>query len=198
MATLLPLPFYLDVTLGVTNGRDFGHSHVEDDVPKSPTHYSRIVTYNESLVPTQIGFNYVGRTSAIGEEMQLWGVDLTSKIRTYGHLLGWSKRSFGKRELTFSGTTDQLLGGYAYLQHYITRDLAFGARYDYSTVTSSKIDNSHSGYEINLLYYSSEFAKVGLAYYHNQRDQEGRDEEATSQFIMQTAFILGAHPSHDF
>lgn len=198
VSSLLPLPFYMDVTIGVTNGRDFGHSHVEDDLPKSPTHYSRIVTYNDIVAPTQIGFNYVGRTSAIGEKMQLYGFDLTSKIRTYGHLTWLLQAELWKRELTLSGTTDELLGGYAYLQHYLTRDLAVGARYDYSTVTSTENDNSRGGYEINLLYFSSEFARVGLAYYHNQRDQEGRDKEETTQVLMQTAFILGAHPSHDF
>lgn len=197
-AALLPLPFYLDVTVGVTNGRDFGHSHVEDDLPKTPTHYSRMVTFTEAPgLPTQIGLNYVGRTSAIGEEMRLWGVDLTSKLRVYGHLRWLIQAELWQRELTLDGTTDELMGGYAYLQHYLTRTLALGARYDYSTVTSAD-DNSRTGYEINMLWSSSEFARLGLAVYHNQRDQKGRQTEKTDQVLLQTAFILGAHPSHDF
>lgn len=199
ISALVPAPFYLDVTVGVTNGRDFGHSHVEDELPKTPTHYTRVVTYNEVTgIPTQIGLNYVGRTSAVKEKMQLYGLDLTSKVRNLGKLSWLFQAELWKRELTLAGTTDEVIGAYAYLQHYFSKTLAVGARYDYSTVTSTDLDNERSGYEINLLYFSSEFAKLGIAYYHNQRDQEGRDLEKTSQFIMQTAFILGAHPSHDF
>ena len=198
VAALMPLPFYLDVTLGVTNGRDFGHSHVEDDVPRTPTHYSRVVTFTDAIgLPTQIGLNYVGRTSAIGEMMKLYGIDITGKIRVLGHMSWLVQAELWKRELTLEGTTDELVGGYGYLQHYLSRDLAVGVRYDYSSVTSAK-ENNRSGYEINMLYFSSEFARIGLAYYHNKREQKGRDHEETNQMLLQTAFILGAHPSHNF
>lgn len=197
-SALVPLPFYLDVTVGVTNGRDFGHSHVEDDLPKTPTHYSRIVTYAEPLgVPSQIGLNFVGRTSAVGEEMQLWGIDLTSKWRSLGYLSWLLQAELWKRQLKLGETSDVLIGGYTYLQHYITRSFALGARYDYSTVTSAD-DNERSGYEVNVIYRGSEFTKLGLAYYRNQREQTGRDDLETEQVLFQTAFILGAHPSHDF
>ena len=198
-AALLPLPFYLDLTVGVTNGRDFGHSHVEDDLPKTPTHYVRMVSFKEiGPMPTQFGVNFLGRTSAIGERMQLWGLDVAAKLRTYGHLSYLFQGELWKRQLTVLGSTDSIVGGYAYLQHYISRSWAVGARYDYSTVTSTKIDNKHHGYEVNLLYNSSEFARIGLAYYFNQKEQDGRQDETTKQVLLQTMFILGAHPSHDF
>ena len=38
---LAPLPFYLETTVGLTNGFTYGHAHNEGEKPRKPTHYAR-------------------------------------------------------------------------------------------------------------------------------------------------------------
>jgi hypothetical protein len=60
---LTPLPFYLDLTIGLTNGWTFGHAHGFGTFPQAPTHYLRALTYFDlpGKGGIQTGLNYVGR-----------------------------------------------------------------------------------------------------------------------------------------
>lgn len=197
-ASLLPLPFYLDLSLGVTNGNDFGHSHVEDKKPRTPTHYARLTTFFEpGGVQTQMALNYLARTSAVGEEMVMWGLDMTAKIKSFGRTKFLIQGELWQQEITLAGTKDKKQSGYGYVQYFATNNLAFGARYDYYTVASAS-SNSRTGQEYNLIYLNSEFSKFGLAYYKFSREQKNRDKESHAQIMLQTAFLLGAHPAHNF
>lgn len=195
---LLPLPIFLDLTVGVTNGRDFGHSHSEGERPDSPTHYLRLAGFGELLGwQQQVAVNYVGRTSSIGERMQLVGLDLTAKYKRYGRTLWLLQSEIWQRQLTLDGDIDRNQAAYVFAQYRLDQQWAFGLRYDYQTIPTAKKNHS-SAYEIDLSYYSSEYLKFVLGYYQYTQESFRQNQQRADQLLLQTAFILGAHPSHDF
>ena len=79
---LLPTSRYWDLTVGVTNGRTFGHSHGDGPIPLWPTTYARLATYLEPFSrPTEIGVSTLYRQANDGKKFTFAGLDLTSKLR---------------------------------------------------------------------------------------------------------------------
>ena len=80
---LLPLPQFVELTLGATSGWTFGHTHNEGAKPDIPTHYSRLATSFGvgKLGDAELGFNYVGRTSSENTRTTTLGLDFVTKKR---------------------------------------------------------------------------------------------------------------------
>ena len=72
-----------------------------------------------------------------------------------------------------------------------------GARLDYSSVISSG-DNYEMAVEADLTWQLSEFTRFNLAYYHYLSSSKFADDGKSNQILLQTVFILGAHPAHEF
>ncbi len=87
---LTPLPFYLDITLGVTSGFNFGHTHAAGTRPRTPTHYTRLATFLDSGENggIELGVNYLGWRATDGERLRLYGLDGAAKWNE-GKVLRW-------------------------------------------------------------------------------------------------------------
>lgn len=80
---LLPTPFYLDITVGVTSGHNYGHFHETGNRPAVPTHYVRMETFKalSGQSGVDIGLNFLKRSDSASEEMEIFGLDFLTKIK---------------------------------------------------------------------------------------------------------------------
>ena len=193
---LLPLPFFLELTLGLTNGYTFGHDHTAGQKPKLPTHYARAVTFKE--LPgdggAQIGVSYVGRRSDADQRLTLVGLDFTAKWKEakVTDLLIQSEVWHRTQQ------SEAALGFYVYPQKYLGENLFLGIRADYFSILNNGVKNFDVKLVPTLSYQSSEFAQFRIAY--NFKTDYFRDHFNPSSHMIegQAIFILGAHPAHDF
>ncbi len=203
---LLPLPFYLDLTIGLTSGYVFGHSHNEGKKPLTPTHYLRTVNFfNLFSLDTQLGVSYLNRISAEKESTRLVGLDLTVKKKNGRELTFLLQSETWFRQLEFEGAEEEKgLGSYLYPQIGLNPEWLLGMRFDYLTVLN-KTDargKSLSNYELGVIptitYKPSEFSKLRLSYNFVSKTMKGIDDKIDHSITLQSAFILGAHPAHNF
>jgi hypothetical protein len=204
---LLPLPFFLDLTVGLTNGFVYGHAHNEGEKPKQPTHYARLGTYFAVFGDggAQIGVNYLGRKAANNETMTLVGTDIVAKWRS-GAVIDFLLQSevWHRTRKPEAGEVEKSLGAYLLPQAALGSHLQFGIRLDYYSVltlkdvTGADIPNHELGIVPTLTYKASEFSSFRAAYSHGRVSQEGSKELRSDAFQVQTTFMLGAHPAHDF
>lgn len=207
LSYLLPLPRFVELTLGVTSGFTFGHTHVEGLKPDIPTNYARLATSFSAgqLGDAELGFNYVGRTSAENTETLILGLDFVAKkrdARTLKYLV--QSETWFREETRDPGGSEQTLGSYLYAQYGFSPKWQFGLRLDAFTVLSQEDalgrdeDNFNVAWVPTLTYRSSEFATFRIAY-NDQRDTvDGRTIDRDRFLQLQATFILGAHPAHTF
>ena len=102
------------------------------------------------------------------------------------------------------GETHRAAGGYLYPQYGLSNSFFTGVRFDYFTVLSLKnalgdrVANSEQGIVPTLTYKHSEFASFKLAYNHIRSTQARLDDSVKRSVEIQSTFILGAHPAHEF
>jgi hypothetical protein len=202
---LLPLPFYLDLTLGVTNGFNFGHAHTEGEKPRKNTHYARLVTFASfDAFDMQTGVSALRRHDSAGEEVTLVGWDLTAKRKNREIMKYlWQSEVWYREQKPMDAPKEKNLGAYVHPQYGFDSRLELGMRFDYFTNLSLKdaaganVRNSESGVSPTLGYRISEFSVARLAYEYRQTVL---DDAKTENHLIQTqvAFSLGAHPSHSF
>ena len=203
---LLPSSIYLNITAGVTNSWTYGHAHNEGKKPKVPLHYGRISTFFEPLGHGfSSGLSFLSRTSAEGEKLQLLGFDGTLKIQesSFPELL--VQLEAWHREISLeSSSKNTAAGAYLYSQYGFSKSLFAGLRLDYYSVLSledangNKIDNSDYAIVPTITYKTSEFASFRLGYNHETSTQKNQDNLQKQYIELQSTFILGAHPAHDF
>lgn len=204
---LTPLPFFLELTAGVTNGWTYGHSHNEGEKPRKPTHYGRVTTYIglPGEGGAQTGLNYLSRTSAEDDKMTLLGVDVTAKWRSAG-ILNFLVQSEAwqrvKKPLT--GEEERSVGAYLFPQYALTSQVQAGILLDYYTVstlkdiTGAKIANSENRLVPTLTYKASEFSTLRVAYDWSIAKQDNQADRKNQVIETQATFMIGAHPAHDF
>lgn len=190
----------------MTNGRTFGHAHEEGERPRVNTHYARAVTYFEPLgLATQSGLSYLARTSADGESMTLLGWDWVSKVRE-GKLLQWLWQSevWHRRKQLEGAEANREIGLYGFLSYGLTPTWSLGIRGDYLTSLTAKnrdgsqASNYEAGTELHAAWKSSEFMTFRLAYHRVEAKNEGQKKSLNQEVMIQSTFILGAHPAHEF
>jgi len=203
---LLPIPHFLEVTAGVTNGFVYGHDHSAGSRPLVPTNYLRTVTYFS--LPwdggTQIGLNYLGRRGGEGTQRTILGVDLTAKWKE-GALLNFLLQSeIWYRVLTpKGGTTQKAFGLYLYPQYYLGENLFLGLRVDYYSVLNltdafgSPVKSVELNFVPTVTYRPSEFSSIRLAY-NLKPEFQGGASTTGHHLELQGVIVLGAHPAHDF
>ena len=204
---LAPLPFYLDTTLGVTNGWTYGHSHNEGEKPKKPTHYARVASFLE--LPgnggAQVALNYLSRTDAQDNEMTLNGLDFTAKWRDAGVLnLLLQGELWHRKQKPKDAAAENTLGAYVMPQYAIDSQIFVGLLVEYYSVLSLKdaignaVDNSNIGFVPTLTYKASEFSSLRLAYNRSTSHRADQDDKVEQRLELQATFMIGAHPAHDF
>lgn len=204
---LFPTPFYLDLTLAITNGWVFGHAHTLGEKPYVPTHYVRLVTYNGLFYDggMQTGLNYVGRKDSQGANTILLGLDLTAKWREAQILKFLLQSEVWYRILSTSGQpSEHTLGFYVYPQYGFTPSWSLGLRVDgYSVLnlrdaSQNRIPNYDYGLVPTLTYKASEFSTIRASYGFKGHLSDLKESNSERFFEIQGVFILGSHPAHDF
>ncbi len=207
-AWLLPIPFYLEWTLGFTSGFTFGHTHEAGSRPRMPTHYTRLGTYTDLSDESgiELGFNYLGRKATNGERLRLFGLDSTAKFMS-GKTLRWLLQGeLWLRHLRSSTNLLQKdLGSYIYSQYGFNKNWFLGIRFDAfneltrtSALTGQREKNITYGIVPTATYASSEFSKFRLAYNYYEERELSETKFTDHRIELQSTFILGAHPAHDF
>lgn len=204
---LFPLPFFLDLTFGLSNGWTYGHAHSEGEKPVKPTHYLRVGSYLS--LPggggAKTGLNYLNRKDAFNEETWLYGFDWVAKWRKGQTLLYLLQAEIWQRTLKpKSGNNEKVIGAYLLSQMAISSTLSFGLRLDSYSILSLKdasgqsLANREMSYVPTLSYKPSEFSSLRLAYCITEKTQAGLASTSMQSLEFQTTFTLGAHPAHDF
>lgn len=203
---LLPLPFFMELTAGVTNGFIFGHDHSAGSRPLIPTHYLR--TANYIALPgnggSQIGLNYVGRKDSAGMSMTLLGMDFTAKWKEATVNSFLLQAEVWHRATTPKGLpTENTLGFYIYPQYHLGDGWFAAVRFDYYSILNQKdafgatLTNRELAIVPTLQYRSSEFAQFRLAY--NVMPSNVAGVSSTGHLVeLQAVILMGAHPAHDF
>lgn len=204
---LLPTNIFLDLTVGLSSGHTFGHTHSEGRKPSVPTHYGRLATFFDFSENwgTELAINFVRRKSGKGDEFNIFGMDLTSKIRQGKRLTFLLQSEVWYRNLTSNtGAITNSLGAYIFPQYGFTDFLYFGSRFDFFTnlnqedATGNSEDNLSFTWEPTLTLRSGEFATFRTAYQYKSEMKNGGVEKSESTFLFQIVFIIGSHPAHDF
>jgi len=204
---LMPLPFFLELTAGVTNGWTYGHVHNAGQRPRVPTHYGRATTYVDLPANggAQTSLNFLSRTSAQGDAMTLVGADLTAKWREAGVLNFLLQTEAWQRTIKpLIGSSERSFGMYVFPQFAVADQTQFGLLMDYFTVLTLKnivgapIANVENRLVPTLTYKTSEFVTLRLAYDWSVAKQANIADRNNQVFQMQATVNLGAHPSHDF
>ncbi len=205
--SLLPLPFFLDLTAGVTSGWKFGHSHSDGDRPLFPTHYLRLINYIDLPADGGLawGLNYLGRKDHTGIWTTLLGIDFTAKWREGARLTVLLQSEIWARlQRQDSASAQNELGAYIFAQYGISSQWYLGIRADtYSNLELSdalgrKIANAQWAASAQLTFRASEFSVIRLGM-NSEIDTQG-DNPALAKWSgeIQSIFYLGAHPAHDF
>lgn len=205
---LAPLPFYLDLTVGLTSGYVFGHSHTQGSKPAIPTHYLKLSHFQEGFNGRGgllFGASYLGRKNNAGDVQNLIGADFTAKWKDDEGMQYLIQSEFWYRIMTLrdQDPTKQY-GFYVFSSVPITRELSAGLRFDYFTNPSLKnvlgdpVSNNEMSLTPLITYKTSEFATLRLAYHMMQSRQDGGELSRERMVELQGVFVLGAHPAHEF
>lgn len=206
-SVLPPLPIYLDLTVGVTNGWKYGHVHNAGKEPKTPTHYLRLANFLELPLDggLQTGLNYLSRKDSEGTKTTLIGMDLTAKWREGKSVPFFFQGEVWQRDLKPEGAVlARSFGFYGFPRTNLMEGLDLGVRFDgYSILTledaaGRKLNNYEHSYVPTLTWKPSEFSTFRVSYQWNFERLGSRSKLKNSFLEMQTTFILGAHPAHEF
>lgn len=207
-STLLPMDSYWDITVGVTNGYTFGHSHDAGKKPRVPTHYIHPVNFIDfgDAGALQWGANYLGRTDAAGVQTQLYGLDFVFK-KSEGKTLSLLLQSeiWYRNQSAPATKTSEEIGAYIFPQVSLTEQLYAGIRLDLFSELSrtfqsdgSKQNNLDYGFVPTLTYKHSEFTLFRVAYGYDVQTYQGESDALNQKIEIQLVSILGAHPAHSF
>lgn len=212
---LMPWPFWQELTVGVFNGKTFGHSHVQGPVKNNPLYTAHLKqffaftntwgtqfglsylrwhpTEEPHRVTHQYGFDYLLKW-AQGRGQQF---ELSSEV--------WYRETREKNRRRFdppAAPVETRVGGYVFAEYRFHSEWGVGYRYDYFTNPNYRDENGKLGTKngieqnsIMVTYYPSEFS-----YFRATGERETIIEagENNYQFYLQADFIVGRHPPHKY
>ena len=196
------------LSAGFSSGYRYGHSHTEGAKPLAPTHYLRPSIFFPigSTSGVDVGLNYLGRTDAQKNKMDLLGVDLLAKWRGM-RKNKWLFQSelWYKREEDRQGDVTREVGFYGFNEFPISEMMNMGFRLDiykelsrFNALSNKKVNNISYGVTLQSTFVSSEFSKFRTTLSHEFERVEGRTGEKDTKLGVQFVFIMGSHPAHDF
>jgi hypothetical protein len=204
---LVPSEKYISLTFGLTNGFNWGHTHVAGQKPLVPVHYvhPQIYWLNNSKGGLLTGFTYLGRTDHNDNKFTLVGIDNTYKQRV-GKIVDWlvSSEIWLQNKADSVGVKTDQLGAYLFVEKNFTDKWYLGARLDgFSNLSQTFV----SGPKQNNLDYDittqatarfSEFSLLRLSYTYKVQSDQGESDLNENHIAAQFTFIMGDHPSHDY
>jgi hypothetical protein len=203
---LLPTDHFFEITLGVTNGSCYGHCHGEGPKPARPLFYIHPVTFFEfsTQAGLQLGLSYLNRKDHARVETHLAGFDMTFKKRD-GKRLTWLTQSEFYYQDIYSVERRRAVGGYHLTQYGVGEQWYLGLRLDALSELDLKFQTTGEGrrdfdYAIVPIatWKPSEYSTLRFSYNFDVNTTQG-DEDTRSHLVqVQFAYILGAHPAHDF
>ncbi len=203
---IFPTSHTFNLTVGITSGHTYGHSHTAGAKPNMPTHYLRFSSFfpSSSTNGFDVGLNYLGRVDAQKNDVKLMGIDLTGKWRE-ARLIQFLLQSELWYKVEKNNDMTKQIGAYFFNDFSIGQFTSIGIRLDAfkdltkkHSITNKKVNNINYGALTQLTYTSSEFAKIRLSFAHEFEREEGLTTSKDFRFQMQFIFILGSHPAHDF
>ncbi|MBG60294.1 MAG: hypothetical protein CMJ16_07540 [Peredibacter sp.] len=218
---LLSTERYINLTLGLTNGREFVHSHEHDHEegeeheemgnPHVPTHYARLSSFKEFSTTEgfEYGVNYIGRTDSEGTSFSYKGLDFIFKNRVGKYVDTLTQAELWQRTTTGEGETTNDLGAYIYFEKGMDQNHSYGFRLDYYRPDSEEHDEEeeehHHGIEIDdelftagfsYIYTNSEFLKTRFTVSRSEGYLVDDKEVGNTKASLQLVFSIGAHPAH--
>lgn len=215
-AFLFPTDFFLDLTLGLTNGWGFAKEEGRQYRPKVNTHYARLATYaglGESG-GLQLGLNYLGNhglnliddtPTYDSRKNTYFGLDATYKLKESKYLRLLVQTEFWQRKITRASVDNGKLtrGLYLYSQYGLTENISFGVRLDFmkndhytDAATLTAVNENIWAVVPTLTYKPSEFSTFRAAY--TKETHTWTKSKDDWKFELQSTFVLGTHPAHDF
>lgn len=199
----------MDVTTGLTNGWNYGHSHTGGRRPLSGTHYIRTAFFRDYQDGRglMLGLNYLGRTDADSVQTRLAGVDVVFKSR-----LGKVLRSSFQMEAYHRIQSSKYLahteeaGGYFNYERSVseTGEWSLGARVDAFTNLSLTFAAGEARPNLDyavlpyLTYRATEFSTLRGSYFYGVETRQGDEARVEQRVDLQLVVLFGAHPAHDF
>lgn len=206
-SVLMPTPFYLDLTFGITNGWRITHSHGDMGAkPKVPTHYLRAEFFKDwESGGLKYALNYLGRRDAESTWLFMSGLDVVAKWRQ-SRILKWMIQSevWSRTQKPKNEMASTEIGSYIFAQYALNQNYFVGLRFDAFTnldlqnASAEKLTNWQFEASPQVLYELSEFSRFRVAYAFENRFEEGKNTEYGHRLECQIVFILGAHPAHEF
>ena len=152
-----------------------------------------------------IGISYLGRRDSNNIHTHIAGLDFTAKKRQ-GKVVKWlTQMEFIYR--VFVNEQDALdrkyglylLNEYGWSWGSMGLHLGFVKENDrIDAVTQNKLNNIFYEASWHINYHSSEFLKIRGTILHHFEREEGFELYSDTSFAIQTIFILGSHPAHEF
>lgn len=213
---LIPWPwdrFVQNLTIGVYNGRTFGHSHNEGSSKNNPlytAHLKQFVRITNEW-GTQFGFSYLRYhpTTEANKIMHQSGLDWIVKWKRDDQMSFqfltevWYRETREKNSRDYDEPVDPVetrVGAYSLFEFQFHKQWSIGYRYDIFTnpnyVNEQGIKhetNGHEGNMIQITWRPSEFSNFRAS---GQRSTILETGKNTYQFYLQGTFILGKHPAH--
>ena len=199
----LPTPFVLEVTGGITNGRDPGHSHNERGPrPQIPLHYLRVASFLTTAPASGVQFavNGMGHKDDNGRRLAVSGIDFIWRHR-HGRMTRWLLQGEGYfRQLSSLDTVsrEKQYGGYLYGEKGWTSQWATGLRLDALTSRHPLAKPQDYAVLANITYRNSEFSLLRLTYQYNYQRLYAEANSDHHTIEVQFVAILGSHPAHQF
>ena len=204
---LLPLPFYLDVTVGMANGYRFYHDSTENARPRAPTHYIHPVLFFDvgDHGGLQNGLSYLSRTDNLGVRASHWGWDMVYKKRQ-GKRLVYLLQSevWYRNRSSLTTSTEEAIGGYIFPEYGLNDTWSVGIRGDLYNVLSKKLPNGNKqknleyGITPQVTYRPSEFLLTRLSYTQGAETLQEEQFRREQRVDFQLVYFMGSHPTHDF
>ncbi|HWU42343.1 MAG TPA: outer membrane beta-barrel protein [Bdellovibrio sp.] len=207
MSYLLPTDSYWDITVGVTDGYQWGEGS-ENAKPHAPVHYIHPVTFIDIGADKglQIGATYLGRTDSHSLQTQLTGMDFVYKQKE-GKFNRWFLQSeiWYQNQNSPSTNRSEKIGCYVYPEYGFNQNVFLGLRLDAFSDLSQTYANSSDrqknldyAFVPTLAYKTSEFALFRAAFTYEVQNAAQEADKIDRKIELQFVAILGAHPAHSF
>ncbi len=207
MSYLLPTDSYWDITMGVTDGYQWGEKSVRAK-PDSPVVYIHPITFLDLGTDKglQMGATYLSRSDSQGLWTQLTGLDFVFKQKE-----GKFNRWFFQSEIWYQNQNSaktnrsEEIGAYIYPEYGFNENWAFGLRVDAFTDLSQNFEGTNDrqknldyAFVPTLTFKTSEFSTWRIAYTHEVQNVAQEADKIDRKLELQFIAILGAHPAHAF